>query len=115
MAASGLRLARSYVMPVDRAVFAGVPSVTALKPLPKANVLLAAAMDRPAVCCDLAAVPKAPRIPARHLNWAHDNWVHALDVHSDGARVATGGADRRVKLWKWGQDKPLADFKAHDE
>jgi WD40 repeat protein len=108
------RLVKSYAMPVDAAVFSGVPSVTALKPLPKANVLLAAAMDRRVVACDLTADgPK--RIPAKHLGWGHDNWVHSLDVHPDGVRVATGGADRRVKVWAWGEDKPLADIRAHDD
>jgi WD40 repeat protein len=108
------RLVKSYAMPVDAAVFSGVPSVTALKPMPKANALLAAAMDRRVVSCDLTADgPK--RIPARHLTWSHDNWVHSLDVHPDGVRVATGGADRRIRVWKWGEDRPLADFRAHDD
>src|SRR4051794_41221849 len=98
------KLLRSFTMPVDPAVFAGVPSVTALKPLPSANVLLAAAMDRRVVCCDLSATGTG-RLPAKHLAWSHENWVHSLDVHPDGSRVATGGADRRIKLWKWGQDK----------
>jgi WD40 repeat protein len=108
------RLLKSYAMPVDRAVFAGVPSVTALKPLPSANLLLAAAMDRRVVGCDRAAAGPN-RTPAGRLAWAHDNWVHALDVHPDGARVATGGADRRIKLWKWGEDEPLAVLPAHDD
>jgi WD40 repeat protein len=107
-------LLKSFAMPVDAAAFSGVPSVTALKLLPSATVLLAAAMDRRVVCCDLTA--NAPsRIPAKHLAWSHENWVHALDVHPDGRRVATGGADRRIKLWRWGQDKALANFKAHDD
>src|SRR5262245_58439861 len=111
------RLLKSYAMPVDAAVFDGVPSVTALKPLPSADVLLAAAMDRRVVCCDLtaAAVDPPKRIPAKHLAWAHDNWVHALDVHPDGARVATGGADRRIKLWEWCREEPLAELRAHDD
>jgi len=109
------RLLKSFAMPVDAAAFAGVPSVTALKLLPSANVLLAAAMDRRVVCCDLSAAGGPNRIPAKHLAWSHDNWVHALDVHPDGARIATGGADRGIKIWKWGQEKPLAEFKAHDD
>src|SRR5689334_18383421 len=121
------RLIKTFAMPVDAAVFAGVPSVTALKPLPQAKVLLAAAMDRRVVCCDLEAesppakpaAPGAPVGPApvrgKHLGWSHENWVHTLDVHPDGARVATGGTDRRIKLWKWGEEQPLAAFKAHDD
>jgi WD40 repeat protein len=108
------RLLKSYSMPVDAAVFSGVPSVTALKLIPSAKALLAAAMDRRVVCCDLTATAPG-RIAARHLAWSHENWVHALDVHPDGTRVATGGADRRIKLWKWGQDKALVEFKAHDD
>lgn len=122
------RLLKSFSMPVDRAVFSGVPSVTALGLLPRANVLLAAAMDRRVVCCDLAAEApttpaakgsppgqKATVIPAKHLTWSHENWVHDLDVHPDGVRVATGGTDRCIKIWKWGQEQPLAAFKAHDD
>jgi WD40 repeat protein len=101
-------------MPVDAAVFAGVPSVTALKPLPKANVLLAAAMDRRVVCCDLAAEGKGA-IKGKHHSWSHDNWIHDLDIHPDGERVATGGTDRHIKIWKWGEDASLAAFKAHDD
>jgi WD40 repeat protein len=119
-------LIKSFAMPADPAAFAGVPSVTALKPLPQAKLLLAAAMDRRVVCCDPAAKTQPPRagappgeplpgIPAKHLGWSHDNWVHDLDVHPDGARVATGGNDRQIKIWKWGQDQPLAAFKAHDD
>src|SRR5262249_15024933 len=111
------RLVKSYAMPVDAAVFSGVPGVTALAPLPSANVLLCAAMDRRVVCCDLKATPDGvKRIPGKHLaEWSHDNWVHALDVHQAGSRIATGGMDRRIKIWKWGEKKPLADFKAHDD
>src|SRR5262249_27443538 len=117
------RLLQRIPIPVDRAAFNGVPSVTALKLLPSANVLLAAAMDRRVVACDVladpagAAPPKGPTDSPRpvkpagttvkHLAWSHDNWIHTLDVHPDGARVATGGADRRIKLWKWGQDQSL--------
>jgi WD40 repeat protein len=106
-------------MPVDASAFAGVPSVTALKPLPKANVLLAAAMDRRVVSCDLAALTgkpgAAPVIPGKHLSWSHEAWIHDLDIHPDGERVATGGNDRRIRIWKWGQEQPLADVKAHDD
>src|SRR6185369_4385655 len=84
--------------------------------LPKARVLLAAAMDRRLVSCDLAAQGQKNSVSTgKHLAWSHDNWIHDLDVHPDGVRVATGGTDRRIKIWKWGTDKPLADFKAHDE
>jgi WD40 repeat protein len=122
------KLLKAYQMPVDKTVFSGVPSVTALKPLPKANVFLAAAMDRRVVCCDLAAepppVPEAdkeknkgaiPPIVGKHLLWAHDHWIHDLDVHPDGERVATGGADRFIRLWKWGEERPLSVWKAHDD
>src|SRR4051794_23683099 len=103
------RSVKTFAMPVDAAVFAGVPSVTALKPLPKANVLLAAAMDRRVVCCDLAAEAKGP-LKGKHHSWSHDNWIYDLDVHPDGERVATGGTDRQIKIWKWGEDAPLAAF-----
>jgi WD40 repeat protein len=123
------RLLESFSMPVDASVFSGVPSVTALAHLAKANVLLAAAMDRRVVSIDLAASateatpaksptgkgPAAAVRAGKHLAWSHDNWVHDLAVHPDGERVATGGCDRRVKIWKWGRDEPLAKFTAHDD
>src|SRR5262249_38239039 len=114
------RLSKSFSMPVDPAVFAGIPSVTALKPLPQANVLLAAAMDRRVICCDLAAPPKDAAkdktlCQAKHLNWSHDHWIHDLDVRPDGVYSATGGTDRHIKLWKWGQEEPVTAFKAHDD
>jgi len=118
------RLVKSFAMPVDVAVFSGIPSVTALRHLPIANVLLAAAMDRRVVCCDLSAEPPpvdgkkkdaVPAIVGKHLGWSHDNWIHSLDVHPDGERVATGGADRAIKLWRWGTDQPLATFAGHEE
>lgn len=108
------KLLKSYSMPVDPTAFNGVPSVTAFKHMPKANVLLAAAMDRRVVSCDLAATGTG-RIPGKHLAWSHENWVHTLDIHPDGVRVATGGLDRHIKLWKWGQEKALTEFKAHDD
>jgi WD40 repeat protein len=114
------RLINWFSMPVDTASFSGVPGVTGLASLPKAKALLAAAMDRRVVCCDLTApLPKTKRlgpiVPAKHLNWAHENWIHDIAVHPDGVRVATGGYDRHVKLWRWGEEKPLADIKAHDD
>jgi WD40 repeat protein len=116
------RLVKSFSMPVDAAAFAGTPSVTALRLLRAANVLLAAAMDRRVVSCDLAAESAEkgadgapPVVVGKHLGWSHDNWIHALDVHPDGERVATGGADRVIKLWKWGQEEPLAVLPGHDE
>jgi WD40 repeat protein len=109
------RLLKAYSMPVDASVFSGVPSVTALKPLPSQNVLLAAAMDRRVVCLDLKATPEGvKRIPGKHLDWAHDNWVHSLDVHADSERVATGGMDRRIKVWKWDEKKPLFEWEARE-
>ena len=116
------RLVRSYAIPVDEAVFAGIPSVTALKPLPAMNLMLAAAMDHRVIGCDLASeIPAedagedAAGLTGTHLNWSHGGWIHALDVHPDGRRVATGGVDRIVKLWRWGEDEPLAVCAGHEE
>lgn len=106
---------KSIAMPVDAAVFAGTPSVTGLASLPAQGVLLAAAMDRRIVSCDLRAEPPPKGAAARHTAWAHANWAHDLDVHPDGVRVATGGADKEIRIWRWGQDKPLATVRAHDD
>src|SRR4051794_35530509 len=115
------RLINWFSMPADALVFAGTPGVTGMAALPKAQVLLAAAMDHRVVCCDLTApVPQAktplgPVVPAKHSGWMHDHWIHDVAVHPDGVRVATGGYDRQVKLWHWGQDRPVAKMKAHGD
>ncbi|MFO0806258.1 MAG: WD40 repeat domain-containing protein [Gemmataceae bacterium] len=44
----------------------------------------------------------------------HDaGWVRCLDVSSDGKWLATGGSDRRLKLWPFAGGKP-ADNPTHD-
>jgi WD40 repeat protein len=131
-----------FTMPVEAAAFSGIPGITGMALLPKAGVLLAAAMNRRVIACDLkapipavkelvgpprptgpgavalkraAAAPQEPTIPARFHDWAHDNWIHDIAVHPDGVRVATCGYDRHVKVWRWGQDKPLFDLAAHED
>ena len=127
------RLVRKFEIPKQPEVFKGLQSITGLKLLAEPNVLLAAAMDRRVVCCDLNAEPPAeapdqeddkdkeekkkviPAIPTTYLSWSHENWVLHLDVHADGKRVATGGADRVIRLWQWDQSKPLLELRGHTD
>ncbi|MBY0233261.1 MAG: hypothetical protein K2W96_28605 [Gemmataceae bacterium] len=112
-----LRLVQWFTMPADPAVFSGTPGVTGLAAHPKGG-LLACAMDRRLVLCDLSAKPVeqkplGPVAAAKHHAWAHENWLHDVAVH--GERVATAGYDRLVRLWKWGESKADADLAGHGD
>lgn len=45
-------------------------------------------------------------------------WIRGFDISPDGQWLATGGSDRRLKLWRWEGSKPTnqpaADIAAHD-
>ena len=120
-------LAKKFAIAKQPDLFRGIQSVTGLRWMSNHDVLLATAMDRRVLCCDLSAEPPAvqqpgedakkaetqPTIPARYLSWTHDKWALHLDVHPDGERVATAGADRLVKIWQWGRSAPLLSLAGH--
>ena len=45
-------------------------------------------------------------------------WIRGFDVHPRGEFVATGGSDRRLRIWKWEggepSSQPLHDLAAHE-
>ncbi|MBA4065744.1 MAG: hypothetical protein C0501_18900 [Isosphaera sp.] len=90
---------------------------------PTERRLLAACADRRVALWDLdGAVEERGKLGTAvvgALACPHDaGWVRALDVSPDGKWVATGGSDRRLKLWAWADGKPAAtaskDVPAHD-
>ena len=122
------RPAKIFAVAKQPEVFRGAQSVTGLRWLSKHNALIGAAMDRRVIHCDLTATaPPAdaakdkgqanlpPSIAATFLSWSHENWICHLDVHPQGDRIATAGADRHVRLWRWGEDQPLAVLKGHKD
>jgi WD40 repeat protein len=44
-------------------------------------------------------------------------WIRGIDIHPSGNWIATGGSDRRLKLWAWNEAEPdttpTADVAAH--
>ena len=125
--AGAIHSTKTFSIPKQPDVFRGLQSVTGLRWLPNHNVLLATAMDRRILCCDLSAESPAadtgdakkpaspPMIPTTFLTWAHDNWALHLDVHPDGQRVATAGADRLVKIWRWGSQPHVNSLSGHKD
>ncbi|WP_439631959.1 WD40 repeat domain-containing protein [Gemmata sp.] len=88
---------------------------------PTERRLIAACADRRVALWDLDGEEGAARTGpavAGALVCPHDaGWVRGLDVSPDGKWVATGGSDRRLKLWGWAGGKPSAapakDVPAH--
>lgn len=91
---------------------------------PTQRFLLGQCVDRRLAVWDADAAPAAGKkgasVPGR-LACAHDaGWIRGFDVHPAGQTAATGGSDRRLRLWRWdavrdGADAaPAADAAAHD-
>lgn len=85
---------------------------------PTDRVLLAACGDRRVALWSLDAAETTARngtaVPGA-LVCPHDaGWVRCLDVSPDGRTLVTGGSDRRLKRWAWGDGKPAAT-PAHDK
>jgi WD40 repeat protein len=51
----------------------------------------------------------------RHRLAGHEGAVQALALSPDGRILATGGADRQVRLWDWRAAKPIAALPGHDD
>jgi WD40 repeat protein len=41
---------------------------------------------------------------------AHTGWVHTVAFSPDGRTIATGGGDRRIKLWHTETGQPLGSL-----
>jgi WD40 repeat protein len=100
----------------------GPLTVANLRFHPAGRHLVACCGDRRVAVWDLDAaevkVRNVSSVPGA-LTAAHEaGWVRCADFSPDGAWLATGGSDRRLKLWAWAGGKPAAtaarDVPAHE-
>jgi len=102
---------------VDDGEKRGPMTMARLRLHPTARFLLGQCADRRLAVWDLDAAPqkgKKADAVAGTLVCPHEaGWIRGFDVHPRGACLATGGSDRRLKLWKWEDGKP-ASTPAHD-
>jgi WD40 repeat protein len=89
---------------------------------PTARRLLASCADRRLAAWDVdrqAEKVKSGTFVMGEFVCPHElGWIRGFDVHPAGREVATGGSDRRLKIWAWTDDGPSAeprqDAPAHD-
>ncbi|MBA4063156.1 MAG: hypothetical protein C0501_05480 [Isosphaera sp.] len=107
---------------VDDGAKRGPLTVANLRFHPAGRHMVACCGDRRVAVWDLDAaevkVRNVSSVPGT-LTAAHDaGWVRCADFSADGKWLATGGSDRRLKLWAWADGKPAAsaarDVEAHE-
>ena len=76
------------------------------------NVLISSSLDGAVCVWDLDG--KGGGRPRLRLE-GHDGAVQALALSPDQRILATGGADRKVRLWDWRAGKQIAELAGHDE
>lgn len=99
-------------------------SIVRLQFHPNAPRLLAQIVDSSLALWDLEAKPDTrdrtggPLVAGSKCCAHALGWIRDFDVAASGQWLATGGSDRRLKLWRWTdgkpEDKPTADVAAHD-
>lgn len=115
------RLTKWKTLHVDDAAKRGPLTVSRVRFHPTEPVLLASCADRRAAVWNLdekeVTVKNLTAVPGALACPHAAGWVRSLDVSPDGRWVATGGSDRRLKLWAWAggkpADKPARDVEAH--
>lgn len=63
-------------------------------------------------CAPLAEENPAPRWSVAA---AHDGWIQSLALSADGKLVATGGNDRKVRVWSAEDGRKLHEFDKHTD
>ncbi|MBL8797276.1 MAG: hypothetical protein JNM56_25460 [Planctomycetia bacterium] len=108
---------RDKTYAVDDGEKRGPLTLSRLRLHPTARFLLGQCADRRLAVWDLDAAPQKGKkgdAVAGALVCPHDaGWIRGFDVQPRGAWLATGGSDRRLKLWKWENCQP-ASTPAHD-
>jgi WD40 repeat protein len=111
------RLTKLKTYHVDDGAKRGPLTMSQVRFHPTERVLFAACADRRVAVWNLddkeTTSKNLTAVPGR-LACPHDaGWVRCLNVSPDGKWLATGGSDRRLKLWAFAGGKP-ADKPAHD-
>jgi WD40 repeat protein len=95
----------------------GPLSIARLRFHPTARVLFGQCADRRLGAWDLDAAPRPSRsgesVAGRFVSPHDAGWIRGFDIHPRGASVATGGSDRRLKLWPLDGGAP-AERPTHD-
>jgi WD40 repeat protein len=107
---------------VDDGAKRGPLTMARLRLHPTARLLLGQCADRRLAVWDLDAAPqkgKKGEAVSGTLVCPHEaGWIRGFDIHPRGEWLATGGSDRRLKLWKCQDGKPAAtpthDVLAHE-
>ena len=100
----------------------GPLSIARLRFHPTARVLFGQCADRRLGAWDLDAAPmpsKSGESVAGRFVCSHDaGWIRGFDIHPRGSFLATGGSDRRLKLWTLDSatvsERPTLDVAGHD-
>ena len=102
---------------VDDGAKRGPMTMSQVRFHPTERVLLAACADRRVAVWNLddkeTTVKNLTAVPGAFVCPHEAGWVRCLDVSPDGKWLATGGSDRRLKLWAFAGGKP-ADKPTHD-
>ncbi len=110
-------LTKLKTLHVDDGAKRGPQTISRVRFHPTGRFVLAACADRRAAVWGLdakeVAVKNVSAVPGKFACPHDAGWVRCLDVSPDGKWVATGGSDRRLKLWAWADGGP-AEKPAHD-
>ena len=106
---------------VDDGAKRGPMTMSQVRFHPTERVLLAACADRRVAVWNLddkeVTVKSLTAVPGKFICPHDAGWVRCLDMSPDGQWLATGGSDRRLKLWAFAggkpADKPTRDVEAH--
>jgi WD40 repeat protein len=115
------KLTKLKTLHIDDGAKRGPLTVSQVRFHPTAPVLYAACADRRVAVWNLddkeTTVRNVTAVPGAFACAHAAGWVRCLDVAPNGKWLATGGSDRRLKLWALDAgkpaDKPARDIEAH--
>lgn len=115
------KLTKLKTLHVDDGAKRGPLTMSQVRFHPTERVLFAACADRRVAVWNLAdketTVKTVTAVPGALACPHAAGWVRCLDVSPNGKWLATGGSDRRLKLWALDggkpADKPARDIEAH--
>lgn len=112
------KLTRLKTYHIDDGAKRGPMTVSQVRFHPTDRALLAACADRRVAVWALddkeAKVRNLTAVPGAFAFPHEAGWVRCLDVSPDGKWLATGGSDRKLKLWAWAdRNEPARAVEAH--